>query len=137
MPEHLFHYASLILPATFGGDITREPIGTGAFTMAEYVPGERCRLVRREDYWRMGEDGNPLPYLNEIVYVQLGDDPAAWLTALKSGQVDMIVEPPVTVWEGVKDDPAYTVLSTPTGATACCACASTRTRGRTTGSARR
>ncbi len=117
LPEHLFHYASLILPATFGGDITREPIGTGAFTMAEYVPGERCRLVRREDYWRMGEDGSPLPYLDEIVYVQLGDDPAAWLTALKSGQVDMIVEPPVTVWEGVKDDPAYTVLSTPTGAT--------------------
>ena len=85
--------------------------------MKEYVPGERCRLTKREGYWRMGEDGNPLPYLDEIVFVQLGDDPAAWQTALKSGQVEMIVEPPVTVWEGVKDDPTFTIISTPTAAT--------------------
>jgi peptide/nickel transport system substrate-binding protein len=57
LPEHLFHYAAVILPATFGGDITREPIGTGPFTVEEYVPGERCRLVRREGYWQNGEDG--------------------------------------------------------------------------------
>ncbi len=117
VPEHLFHYAAAILPATFGGDITRAPIGTGAFTMKEDAPGERCRLVKREGYWRNGEDGSPLPYLDEIVFVQLGDDPAAWLTALKSGQVEMIVEPPVTVWEGVKDDSAYNIVSTPTSAT--------------------
>jgi peptide/nickel transport system substrate-binding protein len=36
---------------------------------------------------------------------------------LKAGQVEMIVEPPVTVWESVKDDPAFTILSTPTAAT--------------------
>jgi peptide/nickel transport system substrate-binding protein len=117
LPEHLFHYAAAIVPSTFGGDITREPIGTGPYTVKEYVPGERCRLVRREGYWQNGEDGKPLPYLDEIVMVQLGDDPSAWLAALKSGQVEMVVEPPVTIWEGVKDDPRFTVLPTQTAAT--------------------
>jgi peptide/nickel transport system substrate-binding protein len=117
LPEHLYHYAAAIVPSTFGGDITRQPIGTGAFTMKEFVAGERCRLVRREGYWRNGEDGKPLPYLDEIVMVQLGDDPSAYAAALKSGQVEMIVEPPVTVWEAVKDDPKFTIISTPTSAT--------------------
>jgi peptide/nickel transport system substrate-binding protein len=117
IPEHLFQYPAAIVPKTFGGDITREPIGTGAFTMAEYVPAERCRLVARKDYWRNGEDGKPLPYLDEIVMVQLGEDRSADLAALKGGQVDTIIEPPVSVWEGAKGDPKFEIVSTPTAAT--------------------
>jgi peptide/nickel transport system substrate-binding protein len=117
IPEHLFQYPAAIVPKTFGGDITREPIGTGAFTMAEYVPAERCRLVARKDYWRNGEDGKPLPYLDEIIMVQLGEDRSADLAALQTGQVDTIIEPPVSVWEAVKEDPKYIIVSTPTSAT--------------------
>ena len=57
LPEHLFQYPAAIVPKTFGGDITLEPIGTGPYTMEEYVPAERCKLKRRTDYWQMGEDG--------------------------------------------------------------------------------
>jgi peptide/nickel transport system substrate-binding protein len=117
IPEHLFQYPAAIVPKTFGGDPSLEPIGTGAFTMAEYVPAERARLVARKDYWRMGEDGKPLPYLDEIIMVQLGEDRSADLAALQTGQVDTILEPSVPVWEGVKDDPKYTIVSTPTAAT--------------------
>jgi peptide/nickel transport system substrate-binding protein len=117
LPEHLFHYGACVLPAEFGGDISLEPIGTGAFTMEEYVAGERCRLKARPDYWRMGADGKPLPYLDEIIMVQLGDDRAADLAALQTGQVDTIIEPPVSVWEAVKDDEKFTVVGTPTSAT--------------------
>jgi peptide/nickel transport system substrate-binding protein len=85
--------------------------------MAEYVPAERCKLVARKDYWRNGEDGKPLPYLDEIQMVQLGEDRSADLAALKSGQVDMIVEPPVSVWEALKADDKYQVDATPTSAT--------------------
>ncbi len=116
LPYHLFHYASCILPDTFEGDITRQPIGTGAFTMEEYIPGERCRLKRREDYWRDGADGKPLPYLDKLVFVQLGDDPAADLTALQNGDVDTLIEPPVTAWEAVQNDDRFAVTSTPTAA---------------------
>ncbi len=111
LPEHLYHYAACILPKEFGGDITKEPIGTGAFTMEEYVPGERCRLKARKDYWINGADGKPLPYLDEIQMIQLGDDPAADLSALKSNQVDTIIEPPVSVWEGVQNDPRFVIKS--------------------------
>jgi peptide/nickel transport system substrate-binding protein len=117
LPEHLFHYGACVLPAEFGGDISLEPIGTGAFTMEEYVPGERCRLKARPDYWRMGADSKPLPYLDEIIMVQLGEDRAADLAALQTGQVDTIIEPPVSVWEAVKDDDKFTVVGTPTSAT--------------------
>jgi len=117
LPEHLYHYGACILPKEFGGDITKEPVGTGAFLMKEYVPGERCRLVARKDYWIKGADGKPLPYLDEIVMVQLGDDPAADLAALRSGQVDTVIEPPVSLWEGVQNDPRFSITSTPTAAT--------------------
>jgi len=116
-PEHLFSYPALIVPEQFGGDITREPIGTGAFTIAEYIPGERCRLTARQDYWRTGKDGKPLPYLDEILWVQLGEDRSADLAALQTGQVDTVIEPNVAMWEAVKDDPRYEIRSTPTSAT--------------------
>lgn len=117
IPEHLAQYAAGIVPATFGGDLTKEPIGTGAFTMEEYVVGERCRLKARTDYWRNGEDGKPLPYLDEIVMIQLGEDRSADLSAYKSGQVDTILEPNVAIWEALKDDPNSTIVATPTTAT--------------------
>ena len=114
IPEHLAQYAAGIVPASFGGDLTKEPIGTGAFTMEEYVVGERCRLKARTDYWRMGEDQKPLPYLDEIIMVQLGEDRSADLSAYKSGQVDTIIEPNVSIWEALKDDANTTVVATPT-----------------------
>ena len=117
VPEHLAQYPAGIVPASFGGDITKEPIGTGAFTMEEYVVGERCVLKARKDYWRNGADGKPLPYLDEIIMVQLGDDRSADLSAYQSGQVDTILEPNVAIWEALKDDPETTIVATPTGAT--------------------
>jgi peptide/nickel transport system substrate-binding protein len=117
IPEHLFQYPAAIVPKTFGGDITLEPFGTGAYTMVEFVPAERARLVARKDYWRNGKDGKPLPYLDEIIMVQLGEDRSADTAALQTGQVDMIIEPPVSVWEAVKDDPKLDIVSTPTAAT--------------------
>jgi peptide/nickel transport system substrate-binding protein len=117
IPEHLAQYPAGIVPATFGGDIIKEPIGTGAFTMEEYVVGERCRLKARKDYWGNGEDGKPLPYLDEIVMVQLGEDRSADLSAYMSGQVDTIIEPNVAIWEALKDDAKTTIVATPTTAT--------------------
>ncbi len=117
MPEHLFSYQALIVPEEFGGDITREPIGTGAFTLAEYVSEERCRLVARKNYWRTGADGKPLPYLDEILFIQLGEDRSADLAALQIGQVDTIIEPTFAIWEALKSETKYEIISTPTSAT--------------------
>jgi peptide/nickel transport system substrate-binding protein len=117
LPEHLYNYPALIMPKDFGGDIAKEPIGTGPFTMEEFVPGERCRLKARDDYWGVGADGGSLPYVDEIVMVALGNDPTARMNALRAGEVDMILEPPVSVWEGLDGEAGITIVPTSTSAT--------------------
>jgi peptide/nickel transport system substrate-binding protein len=117
VPEHLFHYPAMIVPKTFEGDLVRQPIGTGPFLLDEYVETERATFKRRTDYWRMGEDGDPLPYLDRLVFVDLGEDTAAQIAALQSGQVDNIFNPPADVWQAVKDLPGIAVYSSPTAQT--------------------
>jgi peptide/nickel transport system substrate-binding protein len=61
-------------------------------TLAEYTPKERARVVRREGYWQMGADGQPLPYLDAIEFIDLGNEQSAAVNALLSGQVDNIYQ---------------------------------------------
>jgi len=117
VPQHLFHYPAMIVPKTFEGDITRQPVGTGPFLMEEYVETERAVLKRREDYYRMGADGQPLPYLDSLVYLDLGEDDAARIAALQSGQVDNIFNPSAEIWQATKDLPGIKVYSAPTAQT--------------------
>lgn len=69
------------------GDFGTNPIGTGPFVLAEYAEGDHIILKARSDYYRMGVDGKPLPYLDEIYYKILPDD-AAKVANLQSGDVD-------------------------------------------------
>jgi peptide/nickel transport system substrate-binding protein len=101
VPEHLFHYPATILHRDFEGDIIKQPVGTGAFTLEEYAEGERAVFKRREDYWQMGEDGQPLPYLDELIYVSTDKD--AGVAAMQSGQVDHLYAPRPTDWQALKD----------------------------------
>ena len=115
VPEHLFHYPATILHRNFEGDIIRQPIGTGAFLLEEYAEGERAVLRRRPDYWRMGADGEPLPYLDELIYVSTDKD--AGVAALQSGQVDSLYDPRPSDWQALKDVPG---LATYAASTAQC-----------------
>ena len=117
VPEHLFHYPAMILPKTFEGDITKQPIGTGPFLMDKYVETERAELSARKDYWRNGADGKPFPYLDKLIYLDLGQDSAAQIAALRSGQVDDIFNPSPEIWQAVKDVPEIGVYSVDTGQT--------------------
>ena len=112
VPEHLFHYPALILHRGFEGDYIKQPIGTGAFTLAEYADGERAVLKARSDYWQMGEDGKPLPYLDEIIYVALDKDAA--VAALQSGQIDSMFQPRPVDWQALKEFPGVTVKAAST-----------------------
>jgi peptide/nickel transport system substrate-binding protein len=107
VPEHLFHYPALILPHTFEGDFIRQPIGTGPFTLEEYTPGERARFKRRNDYWQNGADDQPLPYLDEIIYLDLSADNR--LAAMQGGLVDTIYVPRPTDWQALQNTPQIAV----------------------------
>ncbi len=88
IPENLYSFPAAIVHRGFGVDypanLAENPIGTGPFALAEFRIGEICRLQKRPGYW--GGD----VYLDEIVYVDTGDDPSARVAALASGQVDHI-----------------------------------------------
>ncbi|RMD61765.1 MAG: ABC transporter substrate-binding protein [Alphaproteobacteria bacterium] len=89
IPENLYNYPTAIVHRRFeeeGGDLSKNPVGTGAFTLAEFRVGERAVLKRRGGYW------DDEPYLDEIRYIDHGDDPSAGVAALASGQVDHVYE---------------------------------------------
>jgi peptide/nickel transport system substrate-binding protein len=115
VPEHLFHYPALIVHRSFEGDFIKQPVGTGPFTLEEYTEGERAVLKARSDYWQMGEDGKPLPYLDEITYVSMAKDAA--VAAVQGGQVDCMYQPRAADWQALKDMPGMQVLTAPTAVT--------------------
>lgn len=43
-------------------------IGNGAYRMVSYTPGERVVLRRNAYYWRFDADGNPLPYIDRLIW---------------------------------------------------------------------
>jgi peptide/nickel transport system substrate-binding protein len=87
-PFHLFSYMAAVLPADWGGDFYEQPWGTGPYTIKEYRPDERIVFQRRDDHWRTGVDGNPLPYLDELEFRSYPDD-ASWLDALERGEIGL------------------------------------------------
>jgi peptide/nickel transport system substrate-binding protein len=111
VPEDLFHYPAQVVHREFEGDIIAAPVGTGPFTLAEYSVGERCVLRRREDYWGKDAAGNQLPFLDEIIYVDLGEDQTASVTAIRQGQIDTIYECLPPTWEALKDFEETTVYT--------------------------
>lgn len=58
--------------------------GTGAYTLAERVLGQRLRLVANPKYWRVGQ-----PVAREVVETVFSDNEAA-AAALESGGLDLI-----------------------------------------------
>jgi peptide/nickel transport system substrate-binding protein len=90
VPEHLFHYPNFVLHRSFEGDVLKAPVGTGPFTIQEWLEGERVVLKRRDGYWQTGADGQALPYLDEVIFIDLGDEVAPHVTAFQAGRIDHI-----------------------------------------------
>ncbi len=87
MPESMGDYPALIVHRRFsdeGGDLSKNPVGTGAFELVEFNVGERAVLRRRADQHWTGE-----VYLDQITYIDLGGDASAEINAFVSGQVDL------------------------------------------------
>jgi peptide/nickel transport system substrate-binding protein len=121
VPEHLFHYPALILNhRTFEGDFLKAPHGTGPYTLESYSEGERVLIKRRSDYWQKGADGDPLPYLDEMEFIDMGEESSAWIAAIQAGEVEYLdlgdnVSP--DFYLALKDNPDVLVEGVPTGIT--------------------
>lgn len=90
IPENLYNYPTAIVHRKFddmGGDLSKNPIGTGPYELATFKVGEQAVLKKRKDPYWGGE-----VYLDEIQYIDLGEDASAAIAAIASGQVDGIYE---------------------------------------------
>jgi peptide/nickel transport system substrate-binding protein len=88
------HYAWIIakesVDAASDGDISRadQAIGTGAFMVDSFEPGQRATYVKNPDYWGRDSAGNQLPYLDRIVTF-FSADQATQEAMIRSRQVDV------------------------------------------------
>jgi ABC-type transport system substrate-binding protein len=84
-----------------GDDFGKQPVGTGAYKLAEWTLGQRLVFEKNADYWRAG-----VPYLDSVVF-EVGQEPVVALLRLQNGEVDVPGDgiPPAKFQE-VMADPA-------------------------------
>lgn len=82
IPEHLFQYTNTMLDPEEGGVFQAGSNGTGPFELVELEVQRKAVFKKVENYW-----GEPA-HVDTFEFVDLGDDTAAALGALASGQVD-------------------------------------------------
>ena len=104
IPENLYNYPTAIVHRRFsdeGGNLSQNPVGTGPYRLAKFAVGEEAVLVKRDpkEYW--GEE----VLLDQIKYIDFGDDASAPVAALASGQADIIHELSVAQLDIIKRMP--------------------------------
>ena len=84
-----------------GEDFGRQPVGSGAFKLAEWAPGQRVVFERFADYHRAN-----LPKLDQVTF-EIGLEPTVALLRLQQGQADVPGDgiPPAQFLQ-VMNDPA-------------------------------
>jgi len=113
VPEQLFHYPFLILDPAENGEFKVGSNGTGAFTLVENEVGRRQVLkARKQGYWGGG------PYLDQLEFIDLGDDPAASVAALASKQVDGLYGADIVQLEALQKIPHAQMYQVTTAYTA-------------------
>jgi peptide/nickel transport system substrate-binding protein len=66
-----------------------EIAGLGPFRLKEYVPGQKIVLERNPYFWKADRNKNRLPYLDELVFLFVGNEDAQVLR-FQAGDTDII-----------------------------------------------
>jgi peptide/nickel transport system substrate-binding protein len=92
MPRHLVEkaykedkFAQLWTLTTAPSEIA----GMGPFRLKEYVPGQKLVLERNPYYWKIDGSKNRLPYLDELVFLFVGNEDAQTIR-FQAGDTDII-----------------------------------------------
>lgn len=116
LPYDLFEYSAAMLPKEFEGDFTKQPWGTGPFSLASFVEGEKAILKARKDYWQNGADGDPLPYLDEIQQINIKLQATQQLAGLTTNQYDLVNRIDISIYETLKSNKNLVTVNMPSGA---------------------
>ena len=118
--EDCGEFPTLVVHPSFKAPLSRNPIGTGPYTLAELRVGDRCILKRitkttdGKDFRYWGGD----VYLDEIHFYHYEQENQT--AALASGSVDAIYEVSVEQIELAQSIPGAQLLSVETAQTLCC-----------------
>ncbi|MCL4534696.1 MAG: ABC transporter substrate-binding protein [Bacteroidetes bacterium] len=85
--------------------LAKKSVGTGPFSFAEWATGDHVTYKRFPDYWMKGDDGQSLPYLDQVI-VRFIQDTSVAVVEMKAGNLDYMEE------ISAKDVPS--IKSTPT-----------------------
>ena len=108
LPAQMTDYHARILPSDIDiGLITSREFGSGAFTLAEHNPAESTVLDRNPNYWRAG-----VPYLDRVVMFYMPQQTTR-VEALKSGAIDVILEPSFGVLANLEASPNVVIKEAP------------------------
>ncbi len=66
-----------------------EIAGMGPFRLKEYVPGQKIVLERNPYYWKADQSKNRLPYLEQLVFLFVGNEDAQ-VIRFQAGETDVI-----------------------------------------------
>jgi len=80
-------------------DTANKPTGSGPYKLKEYGPGNKAIVVRKPDYFEKG-----LPYLDEVHQIYIKEY-AAQVSALKTGQIEIMNFAPSEIIPELKKDP--------------------------------
>jgi peptide/nickel transport system substrate-binding protein len=104
MSKKLFEAAPGATPDEKAKAFAEKPVGTGPFMLTAWKRGVSMNLKRNPYYWKQGEDGKALPYLDELEFQIIPDD-ATRLLKLKAGEIDGTEFVPYARVQELKSDP--------------------------------
>ncbi len=113
IPEHLDAYTNIILDPEEGGTFGVGSNGLGAFRLVEHVVGEKSVLEAVDRPFFKGG-----PHVDRLEFIDLGEEAAAQVAALASGQINGLYQIDVSQIELIERLDNVEVYQVPTAATA-------------------
>ncbi len=102
LPKHILEEAATtedenglpVFLSTWGTDTNpTEIVGNGPYVIKSFLPGERIAFERNPYYWREGPNGEPQPYIEEIVWPVVSSQDAEFVR-FRSGDSDLMAVTP-------------------------------------------
>ena len=90
VPQLLVLGAAVIIKEnTTAEEAATNPIGSGPFMLKELQPSSFIELERNPDYYELGDDGQPLPYMDGLKTFVIKDENVA-LSQFLTGRIDFM-----------------------------------------------
>ena len=87
-------------------------IGSGPYRFVDWVEGEYCRLEKVENYWGENADHAPEYFgtgVSETIEFRPYIDASARVIALRNGEIDVCINPPINELQQLEEDEDITV----------------------------